>query len=75
MGGPKLVRGFAVGPTEDCLRGDDPIFVLRGDLDEGGGRCEFVLFKTRRSVRIMVGSAPEPRDISMLLEDRLVTCS
>jgi hypothetical protein len=35
--------GAVCGATEERRRGEDPMFVLNGDLPEGGGRDDFVL--------------------------------
>jgi hypothetical protein len=36
---------------EERLRGEDPMFVLNGDLPEGGGREDFVLLSSLRLFR------------------------
>lgn len=53
-------RACDMGATDDCLLGDEPMFVLYGDRPEGGGNMEFVDLRIRRVERTSIGSGTEP---------------
>ena len=48
--------GADCGAADERLRGEDPIFVLKGDLPDGGGSEVFVLRSTLRLLRSCAGS-------------------
>jgi hypothetical protein len=57
----RRVTGFRAlcGATDERRRGEDPMFVLKGDRAEGGGREDFVLRSNLRLLRTCVGSGTE----------------
>lgn len=48
---------------EDCLLGDEPMFVLYGERPMGGGKVVFEDLRIRRVDRTSTGSGTEPGSV------------